>query len=285
MFISIFKTTLKNLFRSITFWLALCVFIIVAIQNSLGGFHAVYNMELKELIFDTDPRYILEYRIFIQWINNCVSALLNYIIPIFSVVSTVIILNRDYGDHFYEIEKAGGIKSSCYVLGRISALLTINGLLSFIISFLGMHLYVFTRGGVSGMELWDYIVESAVRLLRIDIFRILPCILFYICLTYLIGALFKNKIFAAIGGMGFAVYCYANSLFTVNKAGLFIEYLSPDPMKLSTYFHYYDTEWFEDITTAMNTSLTDAAICIAFLIGVGVLCSVLSYFLIRKRST
>lgn len=285
MFISVYKTTLKNLFRSVTFWLCFAVMVIVAIQNAMTGFHSVYNSELKELINDTDPRYVLEYRTFIQWINNSVTMVLQYIIPIFAVITTVIILNRDYGDHFYEIEKAGGMKPSNYLFGKITALITVNYILSVTVNFLETNLYILTRNCVNGIDAWDSFWDSTVRLLRIDFFRILPCVVFYVCLTYFIGALFKSKIFAAVSGMGYAVFCYAFSLFSVKKSGLFVNYLTHNPMRLRNYFHYYDTEWFEDIIKTTNTSLTDAALCISFLIGVGVLCSAASYLLIRKRST
>lgn len=284
MFFSTYKTTIKNLFRSVTFWLTVIVLIVVALHSSLSASHGYFSDEYKELIWDTDSQYILEYKTFIQKINNSISDLITYIVPIFSIITTVIILNHDYGDKFFEIEKAGGMKPSCYVLGKISALISIDIIISIIVSFFSLNLYVFTRGGVSGMGLWDYISESSLRLLRSDAYRIIPCVIFYVCFTYLIGALFHSRIAAAVGGLSYAVFCYANALFNVTKEGWFIEYVTPNPTKLSFYMHYYDTEWFENTLNVMKTSTFDAFVCIALLIGLGVVFATLSYLRIRKRT-
>lgn len=284
MFYSTYKTTIKNLFRSTTFWLTVIVFIVVALHNALSASHGYFSDEYKELIWDTDSRYVLEYKSFIQRINNNISSLLVYIIPIFSVVSTVIILNRDYGDKFFEIEKAGGMKPSCYILGKVSALISVDIIISVIVSFLSLNLYVFTRNGVNGMELWNYITESSIRLLRADVYRIIPCVIFYVCFTYFIGALCNSRVAAAIGGLCYAVFCYANALFNVTKEGWYIEYVTPNPTKLSFYMQYYDTEWFENTIKSLKTSTFDALMCIAILVGLGIVFAILSYLRIRKRT-
>ena len=226
----------------------------------------------------------MEYQSFIQRINNSVSSILVYMIPIFSIVSAVIILNRDYGDKFFEIEKAGGMKPSCYVLGKLSALVSVDIIISIIVSFFSLNLYVYKCGGVNGIDLWDYIAESSERLLRVDVYRIIPCIIFYVCLTYLIGTLLKSRIAAAVGGLSYAVFCYVNALFNVTKEGWYIEYVTPNPMKLSFYMQYYDSEWFESTIKNLKTSEFDAFLCIAILIGLGFVFTAFSYLRIRKRT-
>lgn len=284
MFYTIYKSTIKNLFRSVTFWLFFSIVIIVAVQNAMAGCHSYYDFALQESIQDIDPRYVLEYRTYVQWINNSTTLLLHYIVPLFTVAATVIILARDYGDQFFEIEKAGGLKPSNYLFGKLAAVITVMYVLSLAANFLETLLYVFTRRGVNGVSNWDTMVDCSVRLLRIGFFRILPCIIFFVCTTYFIGTLSKSKVTAAVCGMGYTVFCYAYSIFSVQKSGIFVNYLIHNPMRLRNFFHYYDTEWFEAMVTRQNTSISAVAVCISFLVGVGIVCSTVSCLRIRKRT-
>ena len=283
MFVSTYKSTCKILIRSITVWLSLSVLVIVAVQGALNGFHAIYNPELKELIHDTDARYVLEYKVYIQWINNSAGMLLQYIIPIFAIISTALVLNHDYRDGFFEIEKAANIKSISYICGRIIALTSVIFLLSTIVNFIGFHLYVFTRGGVNEMELNDYLIDSTIRLIRINLFRILPCVSFYVCVSYFIGTLFKNGIASSVICMGYSLFCYIKVLFSVQDNGIFLEYFSHDPVKLGNYFHYYDTEWFEETIHILNTTKYDVILCISYFVIVSLLTLTASCFLIHRR--
>lgn len=279
-----YKSTIKNLLRSPTFWLCFGVLIVVSIESGLRASHGIYDQTIKEVIYDTDPRYILEYKPFIQWINNGVSRLISYMLPIFCVATTAIVLSRDYGDRFYEVEKAAGIKPFTYCIARIAALLTINTIVSILASFLVIHLYVITRGGVFDIGLLDYVAESTLRILRTDTMRVLPCILFYICLTYLLGTLFKNTVVASTGGMAYAIFCYAHSYFNITKDGFFIDFIVPNPSKLQNYLHYYDTEWFDDVIVLLNTSSQEAFACIGILLSFSLLFFLISYLRIRKRT-
>lgn len=277
MFISTYKVTLKNLIRSKTFWLVLVVLLINTIHESLEGFYAD----------DDSPEMLLSFAEYIPCIvNSCCSHFLMYAMPVFTIITTVLVVNRDYGDHFYEIEKASGLKPSKYLLGRICALITINFIALFVMNLTDIHLYVFTRGGLTDIGIWNYLADSFIRVFRTDLFVAMPCLIFYISTTYFVGTLFKNGIVAAIAGFGYTMFFYVSFLmYRFRIAAEYFDYFSPVPWKLRRYFHFYDTEWFEDMIKTANTSLTDAAICITFLIGVGVLCSVASYLLIRKRST
>ena len=97
MFLTTYKNTLKNLIRSTTFWLLVAVLAIVVIQGVNEGFYLV----------DTEPDFVLTYQMYIQSIiNSLASKLLMYALPIFAVITVVLVLNRDYGDKFFEIEKA-----------------------------------------------------------------------------------------------------------------------------------------------------------------------------------
>ena len=276
MFVSTYKVTLKNLIRSKTFWLVLAVLLINTIHESLEGFYAD----------DDSPEMILSFAEYIPCIvNSCCSHFLMYAMPIFTIITTVLVVNRDYGDHFYEIEKASGVKPSRYLLGRICALITINFIALFVMNLTDIHLYVFTRGGLTDMGFWNYIADSFIRVFRADLFVAMPCLISFIGTTYFIGTLFKNGIVAAIAGFGYTMFFYVSFLmYRFRIAAEYFDYFSPVPWKLRRYFHFYDTEWFEDSLMGMDTSLPEALFCIFFLVGVGTVFSIFSYLRIRRRS-
>ena len=276
MFLTAYKNTFKNLIRAVTFWLIVAVLIIVMIQSASEGFY----------LGDNDPNFLLNYKDYVQCIiNSLTSRLLMYALPIFAVITVILILNRDYGDKFFEIEKAANVKPAFYLYGRLFALISINFLALFLSNLLCMYWYLYTRGGVEGLTTWETISETLIRVLRVDIFVGMPSLIFYIGLTYFVGALFKNGIPAAIVGMGYSLGFYAAYLmlrFRISED--YFNYFSPIPKKLRQFFHYYDTEWFEDMITRQKTSVTHVAFCISFLVGVAVLCSVVSYIRVRQRN-
>lgn len=276
MFSAIYKSTFYNILRSVVFWLTLAIILIITIYGALNGYY----------LGDSDPTFILDYKNYVQCIiNSCASDLLLYSMPIFSIVSVVLVLNNDYSNGFFEIEKAANIKPFQYFCARFLSISSINLLVLIIMHFICLHLYVFTRGGVDGMMWGDYFADSFIRVIRVDLLVAMPCVLFYIAITYFIGTLFKNGILAAIGSMGYVVMFYVLQLmFRHRIAPVYFDYLSPIPRKLRQYFHYYDTEWFEELLTMQNTSINDALLCISFLIGVVFVCSWGSYICIRKRT-
>lgn len=276
MFSKTYINTFRNLFRSITFWLVVAVLAIVVIQGVTEGF----------FLGDDDPNFVLNYKDYVQCIiNSLAGKLLMYALPIFAVITVVLVLNRDYGDKFFEIEKAANIKPFAYLSGRLSALITVNFVVLLLSNLLCVYLYLYTRGGVEGLTAWEVISETFIRVLRVDIFVGLPSLIFYIGLTYFAGAIFKNGIPAAIVGMGYSLGFYAAHLmlrFRISED--YFNYFSPIPKKLRQFFHYYDTEWFEDMITRQKTSVAHVAFCISFLVGVAVLCSAISYIRVRQRN-
>ena len=275
MFLTAYKNTFKNLIRAVTFWLIVAVLIIVMIQSASEGFY----------LGDNDPNFLLNYKDYVQCIiNSLTSRLLMYALPIFAVITVILILNRDYGDKFFEIEKAANVKPAFYLYGRLFALISINFLALFLSNLLCMYWYLYTRGGVEGLTTWETISETLIRVLRVDIFVGMPSLIFYIGLTYFVGALFKNGIPAAIVGMGYSLGFYAAYLmlrFRISED--YFNYFSPIPKKLRQFFHYYNTEWFEDMITRQKTSVAHVAFCISFLVGIAAVCSVISYLRLRRR--
>lgn len=276
MFSKTYINTFKNLFRSVTFWLVVAVLAIVVIQGVTEGF----------FLGDDDPNFVLNYKDYVQCIiNSLAGKLLMYALPIFAVITVVLVLNRDYGDKFFEIEKAANIKPSAYLFGRLLALVSLNFATLVLSNLLYMYWYLYTRGGVEGLATWDIISETFVRVLRVDIFVGMPTLLFYIGLTYFVGSLFRNGIPAAVVGMGYAVGFYAAYLplrFRISET--YFNYFSPIPKKLRQFFHYYDTEWFEDMIKRQDTSVNHVVFCIALLAGAAVVFSAISYWRVRNRN-
>ena len=82
--------------------------------------------------------------------------------------------------------------------------------------------------------------------------------------------------------MEYAVYVFI-IVFVLFIAPKYFDYFSPVPNKLRAYFHYYDTEWFEDMITRQKTSITHVAFCISILVGIAAVCTVISYLRLRRR--
>ncbi len=288
MFLSIYKTTIKNLFRSFIFWMAVAFVIGVVLYRHSDAHYGEFSMIYKEMIYDTDPRFVLKMSQYQDLIGNvCISHVMYYAMPIFTVISTVLVLNRDYGDQFFEIEKAGGVKSVKYTGGRIAALVTVNFALVIIACFLGVWLYLLTRGGPAKMDTGELLWDSAKRLIRFIVFMPWPTTLFYISFTYFLGNIFKN---GWIGGMGGMSHIVATYLF-----GYQLRFRLPD--RYHDYFsinnakkirHYLTRcSWdrdFESFIRKYGTSFEDAVLCFSFVVGLAILMLIVSYIRVRKRS-
>lgn len=276
MFRQTYKNTIKNLLRSPVFWFILIVLVFTVMYDEYTGHFGG----------DTDPTFVLSYQNFVQTMTNITcAAILFYPLPIFTTFTVVLILNRDYGDKFYEIEKCGGLRPSTYILGRLAALVSVNFVVLVLLNITASIYYTFSRGGVEGHTAMELIKEILIRTIRLDIFVAMPTVLFYIGITYLVGALFKNGIPAAVTSIGYVIAFYMGFLmFRFRVDPLYFDYLSPVPWKLRQYFHYYQTEWWSDFIVRNDLSIGKVAICIAFLSGVGIVGSLIAYLCTRKRN-
>lgn len=286
MFCAEYKNTVKNLFRSAVFWLMAVILIIIAIYEATGVMYNYYDPALGVVIYDTDPRYVLQFNTYVQTVMNaCVSNVMMYGMPLFTVVSATIILFRDYGDRFFEIEKSCGVRPFQYLGGRMAALITVNTATAFLATMLSLYVFVFTRGGVEGIGFFKLLADSVVRVTRVTLFISLPCILLYITLTYAVGSIFSSGIPAAVAGLGYAVFYYvANLMFRFRIAPAYFDYMSPLPQKTRTYFHYFDTEMFENITQNSGVTLWQVSLAIGCLITVSLLYAAAAYIRTRKRN-
>lgn len=280
MFFKIYNSNIKNLTRSFTFWMSLTFLIIAVSYNSLriNYGNAVFN--------DWSKGFIIDETIYLQQLQNgCYAGLLLYALPLFTVITAILTLKNDYKNDFYEIEKSSGVKALPYVAAKLASLISVNSVVSVLALFAGFHLYIFSRGGVVGMELCDYFVDSSIRLLRLYCVAILPCILVFITFTYFIGAVFKNEYAAALASIGYIVLHFILYLTLRHRIDpLYFNYLSPTPLKVRHYFYYYDAAGFEKYIEWMNVSSSDVLICLAIMAAACLLYGEMTYFVQKRRN-
>lgn len=275
-----YTNTLKIIIRSTTFWLLFIILMTTAVSGAIGGFY----------VGDDEPDVVLSYNDYIQVIaNSLISTLAFTALPLFCIVTTVLVLNRDYGDDFFEIEKAAGIKYFKYLLGRLTAIISIAAIATVISHSLCLNLYLFTRGGVPHLGQWYYFGDSLVRMLRIDLCVMLPSLIFYITLTYFLGTILKKGIYAAAASFIYLLSFYVpftrfRYLLTSDAVNRYFDYFSPLPWKLRMFFHVYDSEWHETTIQMVGTSLDDALLCLLILFVCSILFFLISYLRICKRT-
>ena len=286
MFAKGYYATVKNLLRSKTFWLYMLLFAILVIWESTKVHFATFNMELQELIEDIDPRYVLSHRTYYKLFGNIPEMLIKYMHPLFMIFSTVLILNRDYGDKYFEIEKACGIRPSVYLLSRVAALITVGFAVITIASAAKVHTYVFLRGGVDGMKPVEYLIDTTVRVLRMSFFKGLPCTVLFVGITYCAGTLFKNGVLASILPIVYTFAIYFHDMKTAANDGIVLEYLCHYPTKITWFFYDYKVDGRAHAETCQmfDTSWGTVMLCIAFLCGVAAVGCAVSYFKLRKRT-
>ena len=284
MFRQTYKTTIRNLFRSGLFWFMVIILGGIAVYGGMQGFQIHYEFDsvtgTLKMIKDDSPLFVLGYETYIKKITSAVCTnVMSYAMPLITVLSTVLVLNRDYGDNFYEIEKCAGMKASSYLFGRIAALITVNFSLATIASFVSFHVYIISRGGLSTMGTLYYITDSSIRLMRLIVLIAFPTILFYIGVTYLLGCIFHSGLYSSIISICYVVFIALPNLILggiIPQA--YYDYLAPIPQKLEHYLYWYDTYGFNT-----NLSLKDATLAFLFMPSVFLLTLIVSYILIRKR--
>ena len=250
--------------------------------------YGYYDEALNEIIEDTDPRFVLDFKTYVQHVTNtCAAKSMVYALPLFAVVTSSLILMRDYGDKFFEIERAAGIKPACYVWGRVAALLAVNTVMTFVQCFLCFYWYVFTRGGVDGMDTMTMLGDSVIRLTRATLLLSLPAVLFYAALTYGVGCLCKNWIPAAALTVAYSQlpgllnYTVSARMLRIYEA--YENYIMPIPKHMRHFLHYYDTDWHEKMLENFGIQPWDPWIALSVILGSTLLYLLLSHICVRRR--
>ena len=290
MFFATYKNTLKTLVRSALLWIVIAMVIFVAMEQAAG--ERVRQTVLDEnfrivgYISDLDPEYVLTYDKYIQTILNGTKAwVMLYAIPIFCVISTTLVLNRDFGDNFFEIEKARGTKASKYFLGRLTGLLTVSCIVCLFITFLCVHYYYFSRGGVDSFTLLSYFADSTIRIFRVFFCAMIPSLLFYIGLTYICGCIIKSGFGASVVGLAFVLMDYSTKTFLGRQfSDIYIDYISPNPSKLYQYWTFYDTEYFTEKVSRNPFTNGQMLMCTAITVGAALVFFAISYICTKRRS-
>lgn len=290
MLVQVYKSTVRNLLRSGLLWMIILFTIGVNVYSGINGgyggtrFHPENETAIH--IDDNDPRYGLDYTICLKESFNSVAKTMNYSLPITVILTAVLILNRDHGDNFYEIEKASGVKPSTYILGRLFALLTVNFTIAIVLSLTGYYVFFAIRSPVTKIGAVYFITDSTVRVLRNVVFLLFPQIMLYVGLTFFFGCVFRSGIIASVISMAYMILCKFMDIggaFKRITPKIYNDYFSPVPEKLMNYLYYYDSFSFESTVKSHSTSLGKAAFSVIFFMTVSFLFMFFAYFMTRKR--
>ncbi len=282
MFRSTYKNTVKAILRSALFWISLVV-LVVLVAPAVSG-NVSYNEGYEPPALD-----LILYQ---QHVYNLVASdFLVYALPVFAVIVTVLVLNRDYGDQFYEIEKAAGMKTAPYLLGRLCGIVSILLVVQLVLADILLHIYVIGCGGVEGLSLGAYLLDSTLRLISLTLAMSLPCVLFFVGLTYMVGTLFKSGVVGALAGFGYIIVFMALLFFKVTlvkmhnikAAEVYYSYFSHIPDKLGHFCHAVGREDGQRIMAMMDTSFGEAAVALAMLLGLFVLFAAVICWRTKRR--
>ena len=284
MFYAIFRNTVKTLLRSWIFWITFIILLAVTLPSVWERPEVAAGYEY---LLPTS----LSFQLYCQHVGNLFQAsFLSYALPVFAVISTVLVLNRDYGDQFFEIEKAADISPAQYLIGRLSAIISLQLLVVLVLSGLLLHAYVIGWGGVDGMSFGAYLIDSTLRICRWTVAAALPCILICVGLTYFIGVLFRSGLVATIGGLGYVIFYNAMMMYYVplvlvkgfEPAKIYVHYLSYRPKMLIEYLFTIESGGGGIL---VRTSLGEALLCIGILVAFFVVFTAVSYWRVRRRET
>jgi hypothetical protein len=190
----------------------------------------------------------------------------------------------DYGDRYYEIEKAGNVRPLSYYFARLLGIMTVVMVVSLGTTLLSVYWYVFSRGGVDGFGFGFVIKDAFLRVWKYVIGLMLPILLAIVSATLCLGNLFRNALVAALGSLAFIVanylYCYIGNITGWQP---YFEYLSTHPSKLRWVIAAYDRGNPIEVMNSFFTSPKHAMICIGIAVGAALLYSIIAHLRIRSR--
>lgn len=276
MFRKIYSNTIKNLFRSPTFWMILILTLLNTFIHSKRGF----------LVGDESPDFSLSYFLYLKLVPNALALwTMGYGIPLFTVISTMLAVNGDYRNGFYEIEKAGNVSPLTYFTGRLSAIISVNFVMLTVTSYFAVYSYCVTRG-LDGLTVNEIISDSVIRISRLIVTCELPILLFYIGLTYMVTAILKNGRLGVIVGCVYALVMFAlrTDLSYVMGINTFSKYFWPFKINAYQYLNFYDTDYIDPMIYGyMVEPVREIVTWILVFVFLSIACYVTCYVCTRKR--
>lgn len=248
--------------------------------------NTVYSADRGIRTDDRNPGFVMDQNIYRQLQGNVIwASVMPYVMPAFAVVSVLLVLNRDYGDGFFEIERAGGVKPWKYYLGRLTALVSVNGVVGLIAVFTGYHLYYFTRGGYPGLSLTQFFSESTVRILRMYVLMALPVLILFIGITYFTGSLLHNGFAGGVAGIAYVLLTYLFRTVLQFRMSLeYTKYIMPSSFYMQIYW-----DVFHDPDPVLNRwnefNILDVLHWYSYILGGAIVFLGLAYVFTRRRKT
>ena len=286
MFYNIYKTTLKTILRSRTAWLALALVGTVISIYAIRGGHGYYDMATGEMIYDTDSRYLLSFETYRQTVlmNYACGSTMLYLFPLFAIIATLAVLLRDFGDTYFEIEKAGNVRPLSYYVARLLGIMSVVMVVAIGLGFFWIYWYVFSRGGVDGYSAGFVLKDVFLRVWKYVIGLMLPILLAIVSATLCLGNLFHNALFAALGTLAFVVVNYLCWCVRHARGWLpYFHYLSTVPHKLHMVLAAYDREDPIGFMNLQSTNPKLALVCVGIAVGAALLYSIIAHLRIRSR--
>lgn len=264
-----------------TFWLVLGVLFLYMLDYELRYFM------MWAPGFEPETLDYMAYRA--GYLTGDFAGQLREAIPFVSIVLTLLILNRDYNDNFYEIENAANVKLIAYFLGRMFGIAAAFQCIHYIFAAVMTNISVIRWGGVEGMSFGSYLLDMISGGLLHEITEVLPCVLFYASLTYAFASLFRNNFVGGIVGfLHFISYRFLPGSWKLKgiwrtAVEFYIDYMCQSPGKLVAYIQHCTLENRERYFAMAATSLGKAAIALGIIIAFITIFSVLACRCIRKR--
>ncbi len=287
MFFATYKTTMKTLLRSLLLWIVI-VIAFGAVMSSAASVNSSYTIVENGLpvkvVYDTDPEYILKREVSIQtYVNGTVCWMMLYVIPVFCVVSTMLVLTRDYSDNFFEIQKSAGTKTFSSLTAKLLAILTVISAVYLLINFVSGNYYYFTRGGVEGLTISQHFADNIARIFRMYVTSGLPSILVYTLITYMFASISKSGFIGGVLGSLYVLLIYCSNItLRSHFSEEFRNYFSPISDISYRYWGFYGSEWHN--TYMSPYTLAQVLTWLGIMVGFITLFSLVTYFVSRKRT-
>ena len=285
MFRKTFQTSLKTIIRSPLVWGAIFLVLAVGIFHQLQVHYSYFDSSSLKSYADTDPEFNMSFKIYINEVLNTPlgMALMLFSVPAFCVIVSGVVLVRDWRDGFFEVDRAGGVSARKYFFGRYFAVLSFVAIVALAADFIFFHSFFIARKGVESWDLWRYLTDSTVRILRVFFTSVLPGIFIFVSVPFLFGNLMKSGVAGMISGLSYVVFAFALRSYLGFRAPDFVKnYLFPAPNNLYQYWAFYGTDRFYDIM-CNPLSTGEMLACILSLYATAAVCAAISFICVKRR--